>query len=50
MRRPISLKSNTYTESMDVDATGISEKETWITRGGLAICRKAMAVARRQDE
>ena len=26
MKRPISLKSDTYTESMDVDAAGISVK------------------------
>ena len=35
MRRPISLKPNTYTESTHVDATGISGKETGITRGYL---------------
>jgi hypothetical protein len=38
MRRHISSKSYTCTESMDVDATGISVKVRRITRGGLPTC------------
>lgn len=33
MRRPISSKSNTYTETVDVDAAGISVKVTRIYPG-----------------
>jgi hypothetical protein len=38
MRRHISLNSNTCTESMVVDAAGISVKVGRITRGGLSTC------------
>jgi len=38
MRGPVSLKSNTYTENLDVDATGISRKEQRLTQGSLKSC------------
>ena len=38
MRRPISSKSETCTEGMDVYAAGISVKVARITRGGLHVC------------
>jgi hypothetical protein len=38
MRRPISSKSNTCTESMDVNAAVISVKVAHITRGDLVAC------------
>ncbi|HUU39324.1 MAG TPA: hypothetical protein VMW42_00135 [Desulfatiglandales bacterium] len=38
MRRRLSLKSDTCTESMDVDAAGISVKVGRITRGDLPTC------------
>ncbi|MFA4889397.1 MAG: hypothetical protein WC628_07490 [Candidatus Omnitrophota bacterium] len=46
IRGPIDLKSDTYTENADVDVTGISGKETRITRGGLHVCRKATIAVR----
>jgi hypothetical protein len=38
MRRHISSKSGTCTETVDVDAAGISGKVTRITLGGLIAC------------
>ena len=38
MRRPISLKPETYMETTDVDVAGISGKVTRITLGGLITC------------
>jgi hypothetical protein len=38
VRRPISSKPETDPESVDVDATVISEKGVRITRGDLPIC------------
>jgi len=46
MKGPLDLKSKSYTEHADVDVTGISVKETCLTRGGLYICRKATIVVR----
>ena len=50
MRRQISSKSNTCTESTAVDAAGISVKVVRSTRGGLPVCHGATVVERRRDE
>jgi hypothetical protein len=38
VRRPISLKPNTCTERLGVDAAGISGKGLHLTLGGLPVC------------
>ena len=38
MRRPITLKPDTYTERLNVNAAGISVKVARITLGDLHIC------------
>ncbi len=43
MRRPISSKPDTCTESMDVYAAGISRRVARITRGGLFACHALSA-------
>ena len=50
MRRPISLKSNTCTESMGVYVAGISGKDRAHYPGRSAGLLRATAVVRRQDE
>ena len=51
MRRQLSLKSDTCTESMDVDAVGISVKvgAHYPGRGDLMICLSATDAVKRQD-
>jgi hypothetical protein len=49
VRRPISLKPDTYPESMDVDVTDISVKVSAHYPGRSAIPLKASAVERRRD-
>jgi len=50
MRRPISSKSNTYTESLYVDTAGISGKVIAHYPGRSAILPLATVVKKRQDE
>ncbi|MFC1807763.1 hypothetical protein ACFL0T_05295 [Candidatus Omnitrophota bacterium] len=50
MRRPLSLKSNTYTESMDVDAAGISVKVCAHYPGRSASLPSATVVKRQRNE
>jgi len=49
VRRPISSKPDTCTETADVDAAGISVKVARLTLGGLPACRSASGVVRRHD-
>jgi len=50
MRRQVSSKSNTCTESFDVYAAGISVKVSAQYPGRSAILPRASAVERRRDE